>query len=803
MTTKSRKITPNEAVGIIAAQSLGEPSTQMSLDYDEKVIVRQEDEINIVKIGEFVDSLMDKYGFTVEGDHEICDLPIEIYVPSLTEDEKIKWMKVTAVSRHSSPEKLIRITTRSGRTITATQFHSFVIRRNNKIIPIAGAELKEGDRIPVVKNLPLTQVCKVMDAKPILEKEIRFLTTKNGMLYAYPRENSRPIPQNIELDESFGWLIGIYLSEGSVTRNYVSISNTNEVILNKIREFAKNYNISFYENDNFRGFARGHDIYLCSTLIAQFLKATCGCGSEKKRVPNFAFSASDEFIRGILRGYFDGDGNINLRRRVIRVSSKSKELIDGIALLLSRLGIFTTKGYDGKSHWLSIQHHYAKTFLNTIGSDIYPRKAALEEMSKIETRKNIVDMIPGIGNILFEIAKQLKIPTRLVNNFTKRQKIGRSTLKRYISLFEFVASDKKIDISDKISILKKALESDVVWDEIIKIDYVEPKHQKVYDFTVPGSETFTTAEGIITHNTLRTFHYAGVAEAVPLGLPRIIEILDARKEPKFPVLDIYFHEKYSKDEKKVREIVKKIEELKLSEVASIVEDYLKKKVMIKLNEKAIEKEGLTLQEVKKKISNFSKDCKVKFSGEKVIISFPRKKYSEIRNFTTRLKDLKLKGVDGISKVVILKSGDEYFARARSSNLEGLAEIPEVDISRSYTNDIFKIYKMFGIEAARNSIVMQLKETMEFQDLAIDIRHLRLIADAMTWDGTIQPIGRHGLVGKKKSVLSKAAFEETIDHLIQASIKNEVDKLEGITENMIVGQVIPVGTGKILLKMKSE
>jgi DNA-directed RNA polymerase subunit A" len=74
---------------------------------------------------------------------------------------------------------------------------------------------------------------------------------------------------------------------------------------------------------------------------------------------------------------------------------------------------------------------------------------------------------------------------------------------------------------------------------------------------------------------------------------------------------------------------------------------------------------------------------------------------------------------------------------------------------------------------------------------------------MTWDGTIQPIGRHGLVGKKKSVMARAAFEETIDHLISASIKNEVDKLEGITENMIIGQVIPVGTGRVLLKIKSE
>jgi DNA-directed RNA polymerase subunit A" len=329
------------------------------------------------------------------------------------------------------------------------------------------------------------------------------------------------------------------------------------------------------------------------------------------------------------------------------------------------------------------------------------------------------------------------------------------------------------------------------------------KNKKITPYEAVGIIAAQSLGEPSTQMTLRTFHYAGVAEVVPLGLPRIIEILDARKEPKTPILDIYFHDKYSKDEKKVREIVKKIEELKLSEVATVVENYLKRKIMIKLNERRIIEGGLNLQEVKKKISSFSKDCKVKFSSGKVIISLPRKKYSEIRSFTNRLKDLKIKGVDGISKVVILKKGEEYFARAKSNNLEGLAEIPEVDLSRSYTNDIFKIYKMFGVEAVRNSIVMQLKETMDFQDLAIDIRHLKLIADAMTWDGTIQPIGRHGLVGKKKSVMARAAFEETIDHLISASIRNEIDKLEGITENMIIGQVIPVGTGRVLLKIKSE
>ncbi|HKZ50069.1 MAG TPA: LAGLIDADG family homing endonuclease, partial [Candidatus Nanoarchaeia archaeon] len=397
----SVQVDPGEAVGIISAQSIGEPGTQMSIAYDEKVIVKQDGEIKVVKIGELIDAEMQEHEYVNEDGHEILDLQKELYVPSLTADEQVEWKRVRAFSRHKSPEKLIRIKTRSGREITATPFHSFVIRQDNGIVPIAGSKLKAGDRIPAVKALALTpqEAAVVLNAQPLLQAEVPYLTADEGQLYAYPRAGSKPMPQNMELNEEFGWLTGIYLSEGNATRSYVSISNTDEVILEKVRGFAQKYGLTFNEYDNFRGFARGHDIRVNSTLLAQLLKAACGTGSAQKRVPEFAYSASNSFIAGLLRGYFDGDGNVNLQRKVIRACSKSKELIDGIALLLSRLSIFSTKSFDGKRYWLAISHRYAKTFLETMGSDIDYKKNALKEMSEIQSKEdyNLVDVIPGIG----------------------------------------------------------------------------------------------------------------------------------------------------------------------------------------------------------------------------------------------------------------------------------------------------------------------------------------------------------------------------------------------------------------------
>ena len=130
------KISPCEAIGIITAESFGEPSTQMSISYFENVIVKANNKISIAKIGELVDKLMEKEEpIKLHNSTEV--LPIEdfeFYVPSVNNKEKIEWKKIVEVSRHKSPNKLLKIVTASGRKIIATDNHSFVTRMNNNII---------------------------------------------------------------------------------------------------------------------------------------------------------------------------------------------------------------------------------------------------------------------------------------------------------------------------------------------------------------------------------------------------------------------------------------------------------------------------------------------------------------------------------------------------------------------------------------------------------------------------------------------------------------------------------------------
>ena len=121
-------------------------------------------------------------------------------------------------------------------------------------------------------------------------------------------------------------------------------------------------------------------------------------------------------------------------------------------------------------------------------------------------------------------------------------------------------------------------------------------------------------------------------------------------------------------------------------------------------------------------------------------------------------------------------------------------LKEIDENRTVTNNIHEISQVLGIEGARNMIMNEALKTMQEQGLDVDVRHVMLVGDIMTLTGAVKSIGRYGVAGSQTSILARAAFEETIKHLVRASVRNEVDNFQGIFENVMIGQVIPSGTG---------
>jgi len=325
-----------------------------------------------------------------------------------------------------------------------------------------------------------------------------------------------------------------------------------------------------------------------------------------------------------------------------------------------------------------------------------------------------------------------------------------------------------------------------------------------------------------TQMTLRTFHYAGVAEMnVTLGLPRLIELVDARRVPSTPMMTVHVDRKFKNDRAAVQRIALQIEVTTVPDVASIgtvIEDL---KVVVSPQAALLEARGVKRADLESALlqnldprlfevkpgsgSGETRALEVhlkesaagstKSRKEELVEEMPFKK---LLIASEEAKGIQIKGVNGIRRALIRKEKDEYVIYTEGSNLEGVLEIEGVDPVRTTTNSVFEIYRVYGVEAARAALIYEANRTLAEQGLGVDIRHLMLVADVMTNEGDIRAIGRHGISGKKTSVLARAAFEITAAHLLRAAITGEVDELKGVAENIIVGQPITLGTGAVNL-----
>ena len=303
-----------------------------------------------------------------------------------------------------------------------------------------------------------------------------------------------------------------------------------------------------------------------------------------------------------------------------------------------------------------------------------------------------------------------------------------------------------------------------------------------------------------TQMTMRTFHYAGVAEMnVTLGLPRLIEIVDARRIPSTPIMEIHLEDSAQDDLDKVREVASNIERTNLIDIADVETDINNMEVVVKLEKKKMERKSITPEEVLKKL-NRAKGVKgmAEMRENNIVIKCDEPSYKKLQKISEDTKLSPIKGVEGIQRAVIRKVQGHYIVYTEGSNLQKVLEIPHVDKRRTTTNSIMEIYEVLGVEAARNAIIYEASRTLEEQGLTVDIRHIMLVSDLMTNDGDVKAIGRHGISGRKSSVLARAAFEITSTHLLRAGITGEVDSLEGVVENIIVGQPVTVGTGAVNL-----
>ncbi len=431
-------------------------------------------------------------------------------------------------------------------------------------------------------------------------------------------------------------------------------------------------------------------------------------------------------------------------------------------------------------------------------------KKVPEELKDAIRRRLIKDVIELGLKEEEEVSSRFKELRKLADRILKVTKPAEEVLPEGIFLElvnELFETASKIEITD---------------DEMIMIrdDAIRTYLRALVD---PGEPVGTVAAQSIaepgTQMTLRTFHYAGVRELnVTLGLPRLIELVDARKVPETPMMEVHLDEEHRYEREKALEVARRIEMTKLETVASAVDiDLFNNQLIITLDPGMLQDKGLTRDEIIKILSKsktLSGKVKPDPNDPNVIVIDMPKTYDIIKaqKFRDRIFRMKLKGLKGINKVIAQRRRDPdtgkyyYVLITDGTNLSAVLKVEGVDPTKTRSNSVHEIEEVLGIEAAREALIREIKNTLDEQGLDVDIRHIMLLADMMTHTGTLRQIGRHGIAGEKPSVLARAAFEITVKNLFDAGAAGEVDRVEGVAENVIIGQIAPVGTALVELKM---
>lgn len=873
-------INPGEMVGAISAQSIGEIQTQLSVIGNTKIIIINEQSTNIFEIGKFIDNLMEKYHnqvvnthITESGSSQILRIPEEwkLYVPSVSKNEKTEYSRLTEISRHPPNGDLIKITTRTGRMCTATLSHSFLTRKNNQVIEIKGSELKEGDYVPICKNFEQIHINDTLHLLDILNTNEFIL--ENNKIYSnnYKKNNvvdKIGLPTVIKLDKSFGQFIGSVLSDSYIGKksNTVHFFNIDMSYHNNIKKFAEQYQLLYKKyTDKPRGFHSENEMHVSviQSKVLNRIAKQCGFGFLDKKVPNWCLNAPEDFISGLIQAYFDGDGNVfyDKHHKTIRAHSSSLELLEGISLLLSRFGIFATlklhksqiNNRNQPLYEIHVICKYAKLFNDKIGFHIPHKQEYLnkiiEHQNNQKNNQDMIDIIPNFGDVIKNVGEKVKIMHH-IGAFHRKNKIGRDVLRNYISKIENKANLLDVDVSNEIQILKQSVDSNLIWDTIINIEIIpSSEHKYVYDFSVKDNENFMLSNGLYVHNTLNTFHNAGISSKtnVTRGVPRFRELIHVSKSPKTPSLTIYLEPPFDSDKEYARSLSKKLEYTTLrffvkeskiyydkdpknttiDECKSFLDSYYSYYpdeqelspwcLSLELDPDALFEKQITMLDIYQKMM-----CA--YSGKKIDIivsddnanipmihirsQFYNEKSEEfIKKIETIIIDTTICGIYGINRTSMklesrsyynidgdIVSKESWVIETDGNNLIDIFSFKGIDKYNTISNDIKEIADIYGIEAGRMALFHEIKNVMSFYGIYISDRHIELLVDVMTHKGSFMSIDRHGIKKSDAGYLSKMSFEETVETLQQASTFSENDDLSGITANIITGQIAPLGTG---------
>ncbi|CAJ0937344.1 unnamed protein product, partial [Mesorhabditis belari] len=336
--------------------------------------------------------------------------------------------------------------------------------------------------------------------------------------------------------------------------------------------------------------------------------------------------------------------------------------------------------------------------------------------------------------------------------------------------------------------------------------------------TTVGAIAATSIGEPSTQMTLKTFHFAGVASMnITQGVPRIKEIINAVKSISTPVISASLRDESDGD--LARRCKARIEKTTLGEICEYIEEVIQADdafILIKLSAQRIRllRLEVTPYSIQRAIAATKFEIPLKIAdihprGKTMIVIRPAvsQKMSRRGHFQYLKRVLSrviVKGLRDVSRCVIHvdeSKGNRHELLIEGTDYLGVMCTNGVNPVKTRFNNALVVAQVLGIEAARKIIIEEILSTMESHGISLDRRHVMLLADIMTYRGEVLGITRNGLVKMKESVLLLASFERTTDHLFEAAFFGQKDEIKGVSESIILGTPIRIGTGmhKLLFK----
>ena len=367
-----------------------------------------------------------------------------------------------------------------------------------------------------------------------------------------------------------------------------------------------------------------------------------------------------------------------------------------------------------------------------------------------------------------------------------------------------------------------------VSEAIINSIAQEMKNQLQRSYIQNGEMVGTLAAQSIgeptTQLALNSFHFSGIsAKTMTLGVPRFKEIINVAKTIKSPSMTLYLKDNSSHDQ--IEEVACTIECCRLKTVVASYEiiettdtDYSNIYNSLEMMQDNVPCWMIRFLIDRQKMSNkqtnllrlstaimkeYNETLYITTSdenGENIYIDVRMlNEYNVItlKEFANKLiHTIIIHGNENISKTFITKEDDSWIIETDGSNLINLLGDERFDSSKLISNNPTEIYDILGIEAARASLMKEIKQVIEYDGGYVNYRHFSVLVDTMTYRGMIMSITRHGINRAETGPLMKCSFEETVDVLIDAAASGEKDHLKGVTETITVGKLSNLGTGHI-------